>query len=96
MEVGNPAATAQDTTDDSPDDDPHLPGMMEVHVSSAGEADLALDRAVAVITEAAKHHRTGVLVTRIGAGHYIVRAHPAVPYGLVREKYDGAEAWGRS
>jgi 6-phosphogluconate dehydrogenase (decarboxylating) len=59
--------------------------MMEVHVSSAGEADLALDRAVAVIAEAAKHHRTGVLVTRIGAGHYIVRAHPAVPYGLVRE-----------
>lgn len=87
MEVRNPTATAQDNTDYTPSDDPHLPGMLEVHVSSAGEADLALDQAIAVIAETAKHHRTGVLVTRIGTGNYIVRAHPAVPYGLVREKY---------
>jgi hypothetical protein len=87
MEVRNPTAPAQNATDYTPGIDPHLPGMLEVHVSSAGEVDLALEQAIAVITETAKHHLAGVLVTQIGAGHYIVRAHPAVPYGLVQEKY---------
>lgn len=86
MEVRNPAPPAQDTTDYTPRADRLLPGMLEVRVSSAGEVDSALDQAIAVITETGKLHGTGVLVTRLGSGHYIVRAHPAVPYGLVRER----------
>jgi hypothetical protein len=68
------------------DDNRILPGMLEVNVNSAAEVDLALEKAIAVITETATHHRTGVLVTRIGAGSYIVRAHPSVPFGLIRQQ----------
>jgi len=63
------------------------PGMVEVNVASAAEVDKALEEAISVITKTATHHRVGVLVTRTGAGSYIVRAHPAVPYGLVRQQH---------
>jgi hypothetical protein len=62
-----------------------LPGMVEVNVTSAAEVDKALEEAIAVISETATHHRVGILVTRTGAGSYIVRAHPAVPFGLIRQ-----------
>ncbi|WP_181365031.1 hypothetical protein [Arthrobacter sp. HMWF013] len=32
-------------------------------------------------------HRTGILISRIGLDRYIVRAHPGVPYGLIREAF---------
>ena len=64
-----------------------LPGMVEVNVTSAADVDKALEEAITVITKTATHHRVGVLVTRTGAGSYIVRAHPAVPYGLVRQQH---------
>lgn len=86
MEVTNLADPAQDISGYTGDAG-LLPGMLEVNVSNAAEVDLALEEAIAVITETAMEHRTGVLVTRIGAGSYIVRAHPGVPYGLVRQQY---------
>jgi hypothetical protein len=66
------------------------PGMLEVHVREASEVDSALEQAIEVVLKAATEHRTGILVTRIDAGTYIVRAHPAVPFGLVRQKHEAA------
>lgn len=64
----------------------HLsPGMLEVNVHEAG--DNALEEAITHVTEAATRHQTGVMVTRIGPGRYIVRAHPAVPFGLTRQQH---------
>ena len=63
------------------------PGMLEVHVKEASEVDSALEQAIEVVLKAASEHRTGILVTRIDAGRYIVRAHPAVPFGLIRQRY---------
>jgi hypothetical protein len=62
------------------------PGMVEVNVSSATDVDHALDEAVAAVRDAAIRHRTGILITRIAPGSYIVRAHPEVPIGLTRQR----------
>lgn len=64
------------------------PGTLEVHVKEASEVDNALEEAIGVVLQAAVEHRTGILVTRIDAGRYIVRAHPAVPFGLVRQRHE--------
>ena len=64
------------------------PGMLEVHIEQASELDDALAEALDVVQVAATAHRTGILVTRIGVDRYIVRAHPAVPFGLVRQRHD--------
>jgi hypothetical protein len=64
---------------------PLTPGMVELTITEATLLDEALDAAIAQVMEAAVHHRVGVMVTRIGPGRYIVRAHPAVPYGLTRQ-----------
>jgi hypothetical protein len=61
--------------------------MLEIHVTSAADVDQALEEAIAVITAAAQHHRTGILITRTGPGSYIVRAHPSVPFGLTRQRH---------
>ena len=86
MEVMNKTGPTQRAASQEPDRNKRLPGMVEVNVNSA--ADPALDEAIALIRETAAHHRMGVLVTRTGAGIYIVRAHPAVPYGLVRQQHE--------
>ncbi|WP_309107673.1 hypothetical protein [Arthrobacter sp.] len=57
-------------------------------MTKEGEVDQALKDAIAEVAEAAMHYGIGVLITRIGAGRYIVRAHPAVPFGLVRQQHD--------
>jgi hypothetical protein len=62
-----------------------VPGMVEVNVTSTAGVDKALEEAIVVISETATLHRVGILVTRTGAGSYIVRAHPAVPFGLIRQ-----------
>ena len=64
------------------------PGMLEVHVREASEVDSALEQAIQVVLKAASEHRTGILVTRIDTGKYIVRAHPAVPFGLIRQRHE--------
>jgi hypothetical protein len=65
-----------------------VPGSVEVHVQTVAEVNSALDDAIERVQGAALHHRTGILVTRVGPGSYVVRAHPAVPYGMVRQRYE--------
>ena len=77
---------AQADTPPALDGGERLPGMLEVHVSSPEELDQKLQKAIDVVSRSAAHHHMGVLVTPTGAGRYIVRAHPAVPHGLVREQ----------
>jgi hypothetical protein len=61
------------------------PGMIEVRVEDALQVDQALNSAVVGIQPAAIRHQVGILISRIGPGYYIVRAHPEVPYGLTRQ-----------
>ncbi len=63
------------------------PGMVEVNVNDSSDLDSALNEAIEAIKDAASRHQTGIMVTRVGAGRYIVRAHPAVPYGLTRQQH---------
>lgn len=63
--------------------------MLEVFVREGIKADREVASAIAKVTEAANRHGTGVLVSRIREGHYIIRAHPAVPYGFTREQVGG-------
>jgi hypothetical protein len=60
--------------------------MVEVRVPSPGEAHHALAGAVRLVREAADRFSTGIMITNVGEGCYVVRAHPAVPHGLVREQ----------
>ena len=76
--VHRPASRAESASE-------RLPGMLEVNVASADEVERALEEAIAVITQIARHHQVGILITRTGACTYIVRAHPAVPFGLIRQ-----------
>lgn len=62
------------------------PGMVEVRVSAPGEARETLAGAVRLVREAADRFSTGIMITDVGEGCYVVRAHPAVPHGLVREQ----------
>lgn len=61
------------------------PGLLEVNVESADDVERALEEAIAVITQMARQHKVGILITRTGACSYIVRAHPVVPFGLIRQ-----------
>lgn len=64
-----------------------LPGMVEVNVTRKQDLDQALEEAISTVTKTATNHGVGVLVTRTGPGSYIVRAHPAVPCGLIRQQH---------
>lgn len=61
------------------------PGMLEVNVERADDDSQVLEAAVKVISASAESHHVGIMITRIGNGRYIVRAHPGVPYGFVRQ-----------
>lgn len=61
-------------------------GMVEVRAEEAGRAREALADAIRVVQEAADRHSIGIMITHVGEGCYVVRAHPAVPHGLVREQ----------
>lgn len=63
------------------------PGMIEVNLNDISKVDRELNEAIETVKRAATHHHTGIMVTRIGPGRYIVRAHPAVPFGLTREQH---------
>ena len=63
------------------------PGMIEIRVDSHTEVDAALDEAIGTVRHAAVRHQTGIMVTRTGPGQYIIRAHPAVPFGLIRQQH---------
>jgi len=59
--------------------------MIEVNVNDSSEVDPALNSAIEAIQGAATRYQTGIMVTRLAPGRYIVRAHPAVPFGLTRQ-----------
>ena len=62
---------------------------MEVRVGEPGDTCRALEDAVRSVSAAADRHGTGIMITDLGGGCYVVRAHPAVPHGLVRELLGG-------
>lgn len=64
------------------------PGMVEVRVESTHEVDQALENAVGTVKDAAIRHNTGIMITRTAPGQYIVRAHPSVPFGLIRQQHE--------
>ncbi|MDQ0678701.1 hypothetical protein QFZ30_002083 [Arthrobacter pascens] len=55
------------------------PGPVEIKVEEATAVERAIDDAIASVKEAADRHQTGVMLTRIAPGRYVVRARPAVP-----------------
>lgn len=61
------------------------PGLVEVNVEGAEDTDHVLEKAVRAVQGAAIRHQTGILIARTGPGSYIIRAHPAVPFGLIRQ-----------
>ncbi|MGX1161377.1 hypothetical protein FBY31_0249 [Arthrobacter sp. SLBN-100] len=63
------------------------PGMVEVLISDPSELEIALAEAIEVVSEAATNHSLGIMVTRVGIGSYVVRAHPEVPFGLIRQRH---------
>ncbi|MEQ7739656.1 hypothetical protein, partial [Escherichia coli] len=70
-------------------DETRCPGMVEVRVRDARDAPRALAEAVRTVGKAADRYATGIMITDVGGGAYVVRAHPAVPHGLVREQGGG-------
>lgn len=62
-------------------------GVLEVNVATAAEIDQALEDAIVLIKAAASIYQTGIMITRTGAGQFIVRAHPGVPYGFIRQEH---------
>jgi hypothetical protein len=70
------------------DQKPPTPGMVEVNINNTSSETQALEAAIEQVKDAAGYHRVGIMVTRIGLGRYIVRAHSAVPHGLVQKRYN--------
>ncbi|MFX1818574.1 hypothetical protein PV768_02150 [Pseudarthrobacter sp. CC4] len=66
--------------------EPRCPGMVEVQARDGADIDKALAAAVRVVREAADLYGTGIMITNVGEGCYVVRAHPSIPHGLVREQ----------
>ncbi|WP_285320385.1 hypothetical protein [Pseudarthrobacter sp. lyk4-40-TYG-27] len=62
-------------------------GMLEITVSRETGLDEALGQAVDAVSESAEEHRLGIMISRVGLDRYVVRVHPAVPYGLVRQAF---------
>lgn len=63
------------------------PGVAEVVVTKAVDLEHALHNAVTLVMETAMERRTGIMMTRLGIGRYIVQVHPEVPVGLIRERH---------
>lgn len=82
-----PTAPAHRDPEDLRDGFPS-PGMLEVTAASGSDVPDSLANAIDVVSRAADEHRTGILISRIGLDRYIVRAHPGVPYGLIREAFE--------
>lgn len=87
-EAMNRSTQAQAQATPAQSGEQRLTGVLEVNVIKPEELDQKLQEAIEVVTRTAAHHHIGVLVTRTGVGRYIVRAHPAVPYGLIRQQHE--------
>ncbi|WP_156642253.1 hypothetical protein [Arthrobacter sp. B6] len=88
MTEPTPAVLEPSGLDQEQPTETEAPEMLEISVNSASEVDTALEEAIEHVKVAANNHRTGILVTRIRPGGYIVQAHSAVPHGLVRQRND--------
>lgn len=66
---------------------PSALGVVEINLESADQLDQELDKAINDVSVAATSYRIGIMVTRLSAGRYIVRAHPEVPFGLIRQRH---------
>jgi hypothetical protein len=62
------------------------PGMLPINVATLAEVEPTLEEAIQSVSPAAAHYGMGILITRIGIGRYVVRAHPHVPEGFVRRQ----------
>ena len=71
-------------------EDSRSPGMLEVTVTEGAEKGRTVDAAINLVAQAAQRNEMGILVTDLGMGQYVVRAHPAVPVDLVRHQGCGA------
>ncbi len=58
---------------------------VEVRVDTACQVEERLNAAVQDLQSLAIRTRHGILVTRLGAGHYTVSLSDKVPFGLTRE-----------
>lgn len=58
--------------------------MQELYIGEGDDGARLLDAAVEAVEPAATEHNIGILVSDLGGGRYIVRAHPVVPAGFVR------------
>jgi hypothetical protein len=63
-----------------------LTGMLEVNVETLAEVEPTLEAAIQSVSPAAVRYGMGILITQIGLGRYVVRAHPHVPEGFVRRQ----------
>lgn len=61
--------------------------IVEVKVEGAADLDEALNDAVELMLKAATEQKTGIMVTRMGVGRYVVQAHPEVAVGLIRQRH---------
>lgn|GEM_PF-6576442 len=87
MSTTSPADDAHSTTVTVSRFHPSTPGVVEINVESADQLDQELDKAINDVSVAATSYRIGIMVTRLSAGRYIVRAHPEVPFGLIRQRH---------
>lgn len=60
--------------------------MRKVTVAGGAEKERTVDAAIELVTQAARRNDMGIMVTDLGMGQYIVRAHPAVPVDHVRHQ----------
>jgi hypothetical protein len=61
-------------------------GVLEVTVCDKEEMDQSLNAAVdRMVAAATQHGRQGILITRLGMGHFTVELTDAVPYGYTEE-----------
>lgn len=89
METTNTEKQHRPVIDQAPPTEGYVsPGMVEVKVDDYSELDRKLNEALEAVRAAATRHQIGIMVTRTGPGQYVVRAHPAVPSGLVRRQHE--------
>jgi hypothetical protein len=67
-------------------------GWWKSNAQSAADLNEALKNAIKSGNQGCDTPPIGIMVTRTGAGRYIVRAHPEVPYGLIRQRHIGARS----
>jgi hypothetical protein len=60
--------------------------MVELIIDPLEDSEQPLTEAIDTVRAAAIHYGLGILVTRIGAGHFIVRVHPHVPADMIRKR----------